>query len=305
MTLPIYGFLWTLYPFGGEILARAIHMNGSVDNMWTLFPLFQMPILSLIPLLLMKIGVIKKGKMDDYPFDSFLILSLIIKVAVVLLSEKYVFPTKLAINILGTFFAIYLPFLIRNFSPRCALCKKYKSNSIMILIKTFGQAAIIEFLTILCRLLFPNIPYLGPIYQKIIDVKYFGEIFFFFIMLLPMYSYFNMSNENNVKKFCRNYTSAIMYGIVGFIGIIAAAGGSKASSFIKKNLEAGLGKDINPVEAPITPIPPVPDANIPSTVTTLPPIISTPEVNPATAPALAPVTAPAPAPVTAPAPAPV
>ena len=127
----------------------------------------------------------------------------------------------------------------------------------MLLLKTFGQAAIIEFFTILFRLLFPNIPILGIPYGKLISIKYIGEIFFFFIMLLPMYSLVNMINENNMKDFCKNNTSAILYAITGFIALILAAGGSKLSSFLRTNLQAELGKDVNPVEAPITPIAPV------------------------------------------------
>jgi hypothetical protein len=346
MTLPIAGLLWGFYPFGGDILARATHLNGSVDNSWTILVLlFQFPILSFLPLFLMMLGVIKKGKLKDSPYDSFLFLSLIIKTAVVLLSEKYVFPSNLAINILGTFFAIYLPLLIRNYSPRCPLCEKYKANSMMVLLKTFGQAALIEFFTIFCRILFPQIPFIGQYYQKLIDIKHVGEISFFFMMLLPMYSFVNMQNESNLKDFCKNNTSAIIYAIIGFIGIILAAGGAKASDFIKNNLEAGLGGTSMPVPEPITPVTdpsvPVTSGNVP--LTTLPPIVtsaSTPKTSmfskipslfssssttpapapvttsapapvttsapaPVTTPAPAPVTTPAPAPVTAPAPAPV
>lgn len=266
MTLSILNtILWGLYPgFGADILARATHMNGSTDNIWTVYSIiFQFPILSFIPLGLMASGTIKKGKMKTKPYDSFIFLSVLIKLAAVMLSQKYVFPNKLLINMFGTFLAIYLPFLIRNFSPRCAVCEKYKANSFSVLMKTFGQAAIVEFIIILARVILPHLPFIGKYIGKLIHIPQFGEIIFFVMMLVPLYSLINIQNENNLKNFCKNNTYAIIYAIVGLVGLLTAAIASKYSSFTKKNLEAGLGEGMGSlVSGPADPTGVTADATI-------------------------------------------
>jgi len=271
MTLSILNTIfWGLYPgFGADILARATHMNGSTDNLWTVYSLiFQLPILSFIPLGLMASGAIKKGKMKTTAYDSFMFLSVLIKLAAVMLSQKYVFPNKLLINIFGTFLAIYLPFLIRNFSPRCAVCEKYKANSFSVLMKTFGQAAMVEFIIILARVILPHVPFIGKYIDKLIHIPQFGEILFFVIMLVPLYSLINMQNESNLKNFCKNNTYAIIYAVVGLIGLITAAVASKFSSFAKKNLEAGLGEGMESVvSGPANTTGVTPDAGIDTAAT--------------------------------------
>ena len=43
-----------------------------------------------------------------------------------------------------------------------------------------------------------------------------------------------MHNENNVKNYCRNKNEAIIFAVVGFIGIFISGGLSKVLEFSEK-----------------------------------------------------------------------
>ena len=216
--------MYSLLPFG-DILGRIFCKNGSVDNLWTLFPLFQLPLFGLVPLIMMKNNTIKNGKLKTKPYDSFIILSIIIRLATTMASRNSGYPNKLIIDVVGTFVAIYMPILIRIFSPRCNLCKKYGTkSSIEIFIKSLAQASIIQSIIVIFSIAIPHVPYVGSIFSAISSIPIIGETILFSIFYLPFYSVNNMINENNLKKFCKGHKYAAISGIVGFVLLVMTNG---------------------------------------------------------------------------------
>jgi len=72
----IYALLSVL-PFG-SLFARIFLLDGSLDKMWLLFPMFLFPPFSIISAVLMKFGYIKKGK-GGTPYDMFMLIPIISK----------------------------------------------------------------------------------------------------------------------------------------------------------------------------------------------------------------------------------
>lgn len=222
-----------LVPFG-DILTRTQFLNGSTSEFFTLLPIFQLPIAGLIPAFMAKSGSLGKGKMKHLGYDMFVILSILIKYMSSSMSQKYVFPNKLFIRMFGTFVAIYFPIMIRIFSPRNELCEKYKASKLTIFAKSIGQAGTIQLIITVLTYGLQYLPYIGPYFKSLYEVPVVGDTLAFTVFFLPLYTLLNMNNENNVKNYCRNKNDAIIFFIVGFIGIFISGGLSKVIEFSKK-----------------------------------------------------------------------
>ena len=115
--------LYTLLPFG-QIFARILNYNGSLDMWWMLLiPFFHMPIIGIIPLLLMKMLNLKDGNIKNSVFDKFLLLPIIIK-----WYSPFIIPLLLDIRhnsleyIITTFVIQVLIGTMANISRRNIMC---------------------------------------------------------------------------------------------------------------------------------------------------------------------------------------
>lgn len=70
--------LYILIPFA-PLYARVTDLNGSLDHAWTMFPLFNIFPLSIVPILMMSFNVIKKGKGNNSPYDHFMWIPIIFR----------------------------------------------------------------------------------------------------------------------------------------------------------------------------------------------------------------------------------
>ena len=70
-------FILTIIPLG-QLYARIFYLKGSLDSKWALFPLFMIPPLQFIPIMMMKLKLIKKGK-GGQPYDYFMLIPIILK----------------------------------------------------------------------------------------------------------------------------------------------------------------------------------------------------------------------------------
>lgn len=226
-------FVNGLVPFG-DILTRTQFLGGSMNELFTLFPIFQLPIFGFIPAFMAKNGNLGRGKMKHRGYDMFLIFSIIIKYLSSSMSQKYVFPNKLFIRMFGTFSAIYFPIMIRVFSSRCELCERYKSDKFIIFAKSIGQAGGIQLLITILTYGLQYLPFIGPYFKKMYEIPVIGDTLAFTVFFLPLYTMLNMHNENNLKNYCRNKNEAIIFGVVGFIGLFISGGLSKVIEFSKK-----------------------------------------------------------------------
>jgi hypothetical protein len=206
--LLIYSFI----PFS-DLYLRVAKLNGSIDKMWTLFPLFQLPIFSLVPLVLMKYRKIKRGNLsnrvkDGKPYDIFIILFILFKYIVSLAANKDS-EGSLYIDVLGTYIAIVLPLVIRHFSPGNSTCisTKWKSS----LFKSFGQGGIIYLAIISLIYLIPKMRAVNAL---------FGENFMMLLLFIPCYIITNLINENNIKNFCHNDKATSKIALYGFVSLI-------------------------------------------------------------------------------------
>ena len=135
----LYGFI----PFG-DLILRVNELQGSSDQIWTVaFPIFQLPVLGLIPTMMMKFGVIKEGNLKVSPLDGFIILTLFIRFVKSFLIEKLDEPWSKLFDYGLTLFGIILPIVIRLYSPLCTLCKGDLSQGVHVMLKVFTSATVI------------------------------------------------------------------------------------------------------------------------------------------------------------------
>ena len=115
-------------------------------------------------------------------------------------------------DFLGTYVAILLPFIIRNFHPKKPTCpaNEKRWNS---LYKTLGQSGIIYLAGVVILMLLPKI---RPFTELV------GEKNAFFLFYIFAYILCNMWNENNVKSFCGFKTKSFYTLVVGFVCLLAA-----------------------------------------------------------------------------------
>ena len=75
--------LYIFIPFG-PLYARIVDLNGSLDHAWTMFPVFNVFPLSIIPVLMIAFGAIKKGN-GSKPYDIFMVIPIIIRIIFILI----------------------------------------------------------------------------------------------------------------------------------------------------------------------------------------------------------------------------
>lgn len=138
----INAILTTVIPMG-QLWSRTFLLDGSMDKLWLLFPLFLIPPFSFIPSLLMYLGYVKKGK-GGAPYDIFMIIPIISKFLLAFLvpyflnlfydPEEDAEPSDVMIFI-TTFIVQLVVGMIPNIIRTSNLCKEIKFNS-------FGKAFI-------------------------------------------------------------------------------------------------------------------------------------------------------------------
>ena len=205
-------FIFTLIPFS-DFFLRVFYLRGTIDHIWTLFPIFQIPLFNVVPLLMMKFKIIKNGKLNESPFDIFVFLFLIfsyfIKIAA---SCGSISPgNRFMADFIGTYFAILLPFIIRSFHPKKPTCNPDKTKNA--LFKTLGQSGVIYLAAVIILLMLPKV---RPFTELI------GESNAFFLFYMFSYVLCNMWNENNVKTYCGFQDNSLYTLIVGGVCLLVA-----------------------------------------------------------------------------------
>ena len=203
-------FIFTLIPFS-DFFLRVFYLKGSIDHIWTLFPVFQLPLFSIVPLIMMKYKMINKGRLISSPFDIFVFLFLVISHFIDIgASCGSIAPgNRFLVDFIGTYFAILLPFIIRNFHPKRPTCKQDKTKNAIF--KTFGQSGIIYLAGLVILLMLPKV-------KPFTDLV--GEKNAFFLFYMFSYVLCNMLNENNVKTFCGFQDYSLYTFIVGMVCLL-------------------------------------------------------------------------------------
>lgn len=205
-------FIFTLIPFS-DFFLRVFYLRGSIDQIWTLFPIFQIPLFNIVPLLMIKYKMIKKGRLAASPFDIFVFLFFVVSYFIKIGANcGSISPgNRFMADFLGTYFAILLPFIIRNFHPKRPTCKADKTKNA--LFKTLGQSGIIYLAGVVILLMLPKVK---PFTELV------GESNAFFLFYMFTYVLCNMWNENNVKTYCGFQDYSYYTLIVGGVCLLAA-----------------------------------------------------------------------------------
>ena len=214
-----------LIPFG-DLLLRINKLKGSTDNLWTIgIPIFQLPVLGLIPTMMAKFGAIKEGKMRDSPLDMFIIITLIIHVLVDFISPKLDEPYSTFIDLGLNLFGVMIPLMVRIYAPLCKLCQGDLSDGISVMMKILTASTVILALSEVFMIATRYIPYVNTFTEYVTKIPLFGPTLLFALFIIPLYTLTNMVNENNIKDYCQKSVNMAVYSavIVIFIGILYIA----------------------------------------------------------------------------------
>ena len=192
----------------GQLYARVMKLNGSLDKKWALLPFFMMPPLQFIPLLMMKWGMIKKGK-GGKPYDWFMLIPLILKITLAYLLEylDIDFPLSLLVNVLANFLAVLIPYLIRTKK----LCKKVTGKN---LLNSMAQAAANQSTANIFSAVIGFVPIVGMIFDVLSLIPIFGDHIPWMLSYTAGYVITNMYNGDDPNKFCLKGSTKVNLGVV-------------------------------------------------------------------------------------------
>jgi len=188
-------FLLAIVPLG-QLYARINYLKGSIDKSWTLFPLFMVPPFSLIPLIMMKMNIIKKGEGGN-PFDYLIVLPIIFKLFGDIILKSLFIGGK--INFIMSKFIVYFSLYLIYFSKDKCKDNNYKRTK-----RSFTNSMIVFGLVEILNEIITNfIPTFGFI-EKVIKVFPLGSDLIWSFLLVTSYIINNMVNNTNQENYCLN-----------------------------------------------------------------------------------------------------
>ena len=224
--------LYILIPFA-PLYARVVDLNGSLDHAWTMFPLFNMLPFSIIPILMMAFGIIKKGN-GSKPYDNFMWIPILFRfVASLLISMMVKNPTiKTFIIILLSIMSIMVPNLIRRNQNCKDRTNKDNQNSYNVMDgKQFYRSFVDSLFELGFGEIFPVmlmfVPFIGIAF-KIIGMipvigKFVNDITWCFGFVCG-YIIINMYYQNNINDMCYpdkfNTRNEIFRSLIGFVFLL-------------------------------------------------------------------------------------
>jgi len=193
----------------GQLYARVINFNGSLDKKWLLFPLFMIPPFQFIATLVMKFGTFKKGK-GGKPYDWFMLIPLIVRIILSYVLERFDLPMYLIIDIGVSIIATLIPSYLRTHS----LCKEYNTNN---MVNTFVQGVSIEATANIFSLVIGWVPLIGMLFTLLEFVPVIGESIAWMLAYSTGYLVINMFNADDSKSFCLTNKYKLFISIISII----------------------------------------------------------------------------------------
>jgi hypothetical protein len=191
-------------PFFGQLIARIIYLNGSLDKSWLFF--FSVPPLSLIPALLMMFGLIKKGK-GGKPYDLYILLPIIVGVISDVFLKKYFLPYKIPfIKLLLIFITMYGIYWFKSRK----ICKSSSAPPSKLLVDTLATYVLISIVGIVLK----YVPVIGVAIKVLTKIIPFSHYLIDAISIFVVYIGINMINGSS-KNYCKKPGSIKM--IIGFL----------------------------------------------------------------------------------------
>ena len=219
-----------LVPFA-QVYARIKWLNGSLDKIWTLIPIFMFPPFSIIPAIMMKFGYVADGQ-GGVPYDSFMLIPIIAKFLLALIVPSFLNlftedeASDTAILLTQIFLQLLIntvPFLIRSYK----LC----TNSFNNWTKAFSDGTIANICGDILPVILTFIPIVGEVILEIKNIPLIGDLAKPLIWTLgysTAYIFINMVNGTYKDSFCkpslfgRNIIEQIIF-IVSLVGTFLLA----------------------------------------------------------------------------------
>lgn len=197
--------LVTLIPFA-QIYARIVWLNGSLDHLWTMIPIFWFPPFSLVPALMMKFGKIDKGDSKSKPYDKYMWIPMLSRIFLGPLlgmivnmmggsSDSMIFYI---INFLLQIFMIMIPNMIRFKKDCLSLSGNGVGKSMVDAVIAHGVGEIVP-------VLMSYLPFIGTAFSMLRGLPFIGGAIDGIMASLGFavaYIFINMINGNDIKKYC-------------------------------------------------------------------------------------------------------
>jgi hypothetical protein len=196
--------LTILFPFFGQLIARIIYLNGSLDKVWLFF--FSIPPLSIIPALMMMFGLIKKGK-GGKPYDNYIFIPIIVTVICDFFLKNYFLPYK--IPFIKLFLLIISVFMIYWFKSK-KICENKSAPITKLLADTLLTYVLIGIVGIILK----YIPVIGIGIRILSKIIPYSEYIINALAIFVIYVIINMINGSS-KEYCTKGASGSM--IIGLL----------------------------------------------------------------------------------------
>ena len=213
--------LTIIIPFFGQIIARFMLLNGSLDKPWLL--LFGIPPLTLIPALFMMFGLVAKGK-GGKPWDYYVLIPIIINIISGFILKNY--------GIMGQiikYIVLLLSFIYIYWLKSQKICKKSARYT-----KIITDSLITYCLMEVIKIVLEYVPLIGIIIKVIGKTIPFGYLILDAISILCVYVITNMINSYDSKNFCKKEVKNKYIGLLILISIMMAY---KNYSLLNKKIE--------------------------------------------------------------------
>jgi hypothetical protein len=197
----------------GQLYARVINFNGSLDKKWLLFPLFMIPPFQFIATLMMKFGMFKKGK-GGKPYDWFMLIPLIVRIILSYVLERFDMPVYIIIDVIVSIIATLIPSYLRTRN----LCQEYNTTN---MINTFVQGVSIEAAANIFSVVIGWVPLIGMIFTLLEFLPVIGESIAWMLAYSTGYIVMNMFNTDDSKSFCLTNKYKLFMSIISIIIITA------------------------------------------------------------------------------------
>ena len=242
----------TIIPMG-QFITRIFWLDGSLDKIWTMFPLLWFFPFSIIPSILMYFGYVKKGP-GGKPYDYFVLIPIIAKFILSFLismilscgggedgdgdGDDSVNSGNCGINTIFITLAIQIVLgMIPNLIKTSDVCEKLPNNVCKDLtFKSIGKALVDSTIAYsvgeLLAVILHFIPIIGPLLFSIGEIPFIGEYIgpqvdniIWCVGFFITYVFINIINANFMDTFCHpsEYLGKDIFDKIGFIIMLIVA----------------------------------------------------------------------------------
>lgn len=193
-------WLCSIIPMG-QLYARVEIMDGSINHAWTMFPLFMVPPFQFVPIIMMNLGIIKKGQ-GGKPYDWYMLIPMMVQIFLSMIKDKGVVINN-TILFFVSYFAILIPFLIRSLR----YCQGFDMEG---LLNSGGLSIYVLAVVNIFQLILPFIPIIGGLANSLkMMVPSVGSAMLWTLSYIPGYVLANMYSGSDTKKYCMKFNYSI------------------------------------------------------------------------------------------------